>query len=58
MRRERRVLQMARRLSSVGFLRGGKGVVGLFEEAGDGVGRHFRLIVAKINTRARGDYFS
>jgi hypothetical protein len=37
---------------------GGKGVIGLFEEAGDGVGRHLRLIVAKNNyLRARGVFF-
>ena len=32
-----------------------KGVIGLFEEAGDGVGRHLRLIVVKDKySRARG----
>ncbi len=29
--------------------KGGKSVIGLFEEAGDGVGRHCRLIVVKNN---------
>jgi hypothetical protein len=38
--------------------KGGGGVVGLFEEAGDGVGRHLRLIVVKNNySRARGVFF-
>jgi hypothetical protein len=37
---------------------GGKGVIGLFEEAGDGVGRHFWLIVVMNNySRARGVFF-
>ena len=37
---------------------GGKGVIGLFEEAGDGVGRHFWLIVVENNySRARGVFF-
>jgi hypothetical protein len=36
----------------------GKGVIGLFEEAGDGVGCHFRLIVLKNNCpRVRGVFF-
>jgi hypothetical protein len=29
---------------------GGEGVIGLFEEAGDGIGRHLRLIVAENMT--------
>ena len=32
----------------------GKGLVGLFEEAGDGIGRHFWLIVANNYSRMRG----
>ena len=37
---------------------GRKGVIGLFEEAGDGVRRHLRLIVAENNySRARGVFF-
>jgi hypothetical protein len=37
---------------------GRKGVIGLFEEAGDGIGRHLRLIVAENNySRARGVFF-
>ncbi len=35
--------------------KGGKGVIGLFEDAGDGIGRHFRLIVVEnYYSRARG----
>jgi hypothetical protein len=41
MRRGRRVSRMARRSSSVGFPSRGKGVVSLFEEAGDGVWHHY-----------------
>ena len=37
---------------------GGKGIIGLFEEAGDGIGQHLRLIVAENNyLRARGVFF-
>ena len=37
---------------------GGKGVIGLFEEAGDGIGRHLRLIVVKNSySQARGVFF-
>ena len=33
-------------------------VIGLFEETGDGIGHHFRLIVVKNNySRARGVFF-
>ncbi len=39
-------------------LRGEGGVIGLFEEVGDGIGRHFWLIVVKNNyLRARGVFF-
>ena len=37
---------------------GGKGVISLFEEAGDGVRRHIGLIVVKNNySQARGVFF-
>jgi hypothetical protein len=32
----------------------GKGVIGLFEEAGDGIGRHFWLLVANNYSQTRG----
>jgi hypothetical protein len=36
----------------------GKGVIGLFEEAGDGIGRHVWLIDVKNNySQARGVFF-
>ncbi len=56
MRRGRRVSLIASRLWLVGFpSRGGGGVVGLFEEAGDCVNVHDGLAVAEL-TRKLGEY--
>ena len=37
--------------------KGGKGAIGLFEEAGDGVGHHLRLIVAENLLARKGSIF-
>jgi hypothetical protein len=52
----RKVSQMARRSLLDGFpLRGGEGIMGLFEEASDPVGRHVGLLCFRYRARAIKD---